>query len=566
MTAPHPRMHGLTHVPGGPDPVPGLLPSTIDASLPSLIGWWPLDDPGPVAVDHSVSAHNLSVKQPANPPTWGQPGPTPDATSVLFNHVSGFAANTDALIDNVAGNVYWFGGVTSYTWEIRLYPTAFEASHEAGLMSVYTAASGSTNGMQLTLIPGGFIRFWRAGLSFDSPVPVTLNQWVHVAVTYDGVTLRIYLDGVEKLAALTSAPHSASGSLELGTFWDGSYRGNLKGRLADAVIYNEALDPGTILQHATGGVGTDVPEGWVLGIDENGNPVWLPPATVTVNGEPPDTTPEPPRPDPVPPPDGTGVDGDDWIEEQPFTWGGPTFEVPPNKWTTIPFTTPLMERHSNVTGGSTTWFELDWDDPAAAGWIDPATPRVITIPHDMEFNPGNFQWFQICLKLEIPPVEDEAFVEGTTTVGSHRGLRVFETTHQKSIVEAYNWRSGSCDGHGALNVFRDPTKHAGLLGDAALFAFGDTGGEHDLEHGNIMLTPNSDYGYYLPGFDWLPGHASGNPTLKKGMRLVPQVWHNAHQPLTFDCTGVLPYRPHFVMMVFADRGWGPPWSDWPTSD
>ena len=27
--APHPRMHGLTHVAGGPDPIPGLLPATV---------------------------------------------------------------------------------------------------------------------------------------------------------------------------------------------------------------------------------------------------------------------------------------------------------------------------------------------------------------------------------------------------------------------------------------------------------------------------------------------------------------------------------------------------------
>jgi hypothetical protein len=96
-----------------------------------------------------------------------------------------------------------------------------------------------------------------------------------------------------------------------------------------------------------------------------------------------------------------------------------------------------------------------------------------------------------------------------------------------------------------------------------LFALGDPGGEHNLEHGNIMLVPNSGYGYYLPGLDWLPGHQSGNPTLTKGMRLLAQVWHNAHQTLTFDCTGVLPYRPHFALMTFADRAWGPPWSDWP---
>ena len=122
-------------------------------------------------------------------------------------------------------------------------------------------------------------------------------------------------------------------------------------------------------------------------LDEDGNPVWVPPGEVTVNGDdlPNSNTPLPPFTDL--PDDPTEIDPSlQWMMDQPFTWNGPDFEVPPKKWTTIPFTQPLMERQSNVTGGSTTWFELDWDDAScrrlgrpghAEGDHDPARHAVL---------------------------------------------------------------------------------------------------------------------------------------------------------------------------------------------
>ena len=93
-----------------------------------------------------------------------------------------------------------------------------------------------------------------------------------------------------------------------------------------------------------------------------------------------------------------------------------------------------------------------------------------------------------------------------------------------------------------------------------MFASGDTGGFGS--HGNIMFVPSSGAGYYLSGFDWLP-RVGGVATLKKGMRLVPQVWHEASVTLTMSCSGVWPYRPHFVVFTPGQRAWGPPWSEWP---
>ena len=81
-----------------------------------------------------------------------------------------------------------------------------------------------------------------AGGFRDSGYALTLNAWHHLAVTYDGVTARLYVDGTERdsyaAASLTYTPTNsleigASQGLEAGTFW--------YGRIDDVRIYNYAI-------------------------------------------------------------------------------------------------------------------------------------------------------------------------------------------------------------------------------------------------------------------------------------------------------------------------------------
>ena len=77
--APHPRMHGLTHVTGGPDPIPGLLPPSGATSSTRILD---LDRPrsgsstriGDVAADSSGIEHEHLIDDGADvDPGWGQP-------------------------------------------------------------------------------------------------------------------------------------------------------------------------------------------------------------------------------------------------------------------------------------------------------------------------------------------------------------------------------------------------------------------------------------------------------------------------------------------------------------
>lgn len=560
-----PIIHGRDHLSGGADPVlPGFPAGDVADKILQAgpAAFWKLDETtGIIAHDSSGNGHDLTADASAGytPPMWGQgAGPSGDTTAKWVDNTSRVSSPTGSpmgdFTDNFTAAVF-----------VNVHTNPLFAGELIGQGTAAHSQPGwaiGAYGLGDATLEKFAVRVSTNALYADNPF--TLDTWYFVAVVRDSGIWKLYVDGLLQAATITDSPGTGYGN----NTWLGNDAYTFSGHtlclqdalLSYAFIVDRAMSGEELLSITAGTDST----GLVLGIDDNGNVTWVQPKVeVTVNGETPDVTAHP-MPPPLPPPDDTGPDAADWMEEQPFLWDGGEFTVPPHKWTTIPFTNPLMERQSNVAGGSTTWFELDWDDPAAAGWTDPATPRVITIPHDMPFGIGIHHWMQICLKLEIPPVEAEISVEGAVTRGSHRGLRVFETTHQKTLLVASNWRGAACQAGGGLDVFRDETAHS-LTSDGEWFAWGDIAGEHTGEHGNIMIVPNLDYGFFLPGLDWLPGHMEDppNPTLKKGMRLLAQVWHNASVPLTFDCHGVWPYRPHFAFRTQGLRSWGPPWSDWP---
>lgn len=81
-----------------------------------------------------------------------------------------------------------------------------------------------------------------ASIDFVGPTTIAANTWYHVALTYDGTTLRGYLNG---------APNGTSTGLT-GTrgIWNDLQIGPAQGYLADACFYTEALSAEEILQLA----------------------------------------------------------------------------------------------------------------------------------------------------------------------------------------------------------------------------------------------------------------------------------------------------------------------------
>ena len=77
-------------------------------------------------------------------------------------------------------------------------------------------------------------------IQVNSNTSLSLNTWYHIACTYDGAKLRIYINGVEDNSVSTSfVPNYSSAKLYIGS-WNGN-RYNLKGRLNDVRVYNHCL-------------------------------------------------------------------------------------------------------------------------------------------------------------------------------------------------------------------------------------------------------------------------------------------------------------------------------------
>jgi len=114
--------------------------------------------------------------------------------------------------------------------------------------------SGEQHRLQFRLRAGGVTATLTASVG-DLP----LNTWYHVAATYDGSTMRLYLNGTEIDSIAKYGSIAAGGSLpvEIGRSPDGS--NHLRGAIDDVRIYRSALDATEIAALVGDGVSANQP-------------------------------------------------------------------------------------------------------------------------------------------------------------------------------------------------------------------------------------------------------------------------------------------------------------------
>ena len=135
------------------------------------------------------------------------------------------------------------------TLEAWVYPTATPGSWTTVLKKeqpgdfVYTLYAGSPANQPNVYFNLGTAASSERGI--PGPSPLAVNTWSHLAGTYDGATLRLFLNG----ALVASQPFGGSiatsaGALRLGgnAIW-GAY---FQGRIDELRIYNRALSLGEI--------------------------------------------------------------------------------------------------------------------------------------------------------------------------------------------------------------------------------------------------------------------------------------------------------------------------------
>jgi hypothetical protein len=134
-------------------------------------------------------------------------------------------------------------------------PTAAQAGWRTILArqtDVYFLMAGNGTG---TLRPDGGGTFGGSVSDLGSPTDAPLNAWTHVATTYDGATLRLFVNGTQVSAqAVTGAVATTTNPLWIGG--NQPYGEYFQGLIDDVRVYNRALTAADIQNDMNGGVTT----------------------------------------------------------------------------------------------------------------------------------------------------------------------------------------------------------------------------------------------------------------------------------------------------------------------
>lgn len=214
-----------------PAPVTSSYADAVRADGP--IGYWRLGDPaGSAAADSSgngrTGTYSGGVTHPAGAVGDGD-------TAAGFDGSTGKVSVADAAALRLNG---------SFSLEFWGRLDAFANTYPGLLVK---GASSTADGYLVWYSSNGQLNFKRNNLSVSTPTGALTAGWRHYAVTYDGATLRWYVDGAQAAASARSYPASAgTAPLQLG-------RGDEFGKqsLDEVALYDRALTAAQVSGHRT---------------------------------------------------------------------------------------------------------------------------------------------------------------------------------------------------------------------------------------------------------------------------------------------------------------------------
>jgi len=169
------------------------------------------------------------------------PVQSPGARSLSFN---GSTHYLNAGQFNLSGNAMTFEG-----WvKVNAFKTGFPY-----ISSVMGIEVGDSNSAMLRFGDGNLannklqfiLSFGSAQVKLNTTTAFTTNTWYHVAATYDGSAMKIYINGVLDASAPASGNFTANGILYLGRNYDNSR--SLNGFLDEFRVWKRALTATEIL-------------------------------------------------------------------------------------------------------------------------------------------------------------------------------------------------------------------------------------------------------------------------------------------------------------------------------
>jgi hypothetical protein len=134
---------------------------------------------------------------------------------------------------------------THFTAEAWVFPTVPDSQQTILAHGDY----GPVNGWDLRL-ENNQAQFWsHGGKNVVAPAAIPLNEWTHIAISFDGFAKRIYVNGIEAASVEESgALHYDAAPLTLGSEWSAVGAGAFfNGRIDEVALYDRALTADEIL-------------------------------------------------------------------------------------------------------------------------------------------------------------------------------------------------------------------------------------------------------------------------------------------------------------------------------
>jgi hypothetical protein len=200
---------------------------TVSPQSTNLVGAWGFDETsGTTAADASGRGNAGTL----DGPTWSTAGKFGGALS--FDGVNDWVTIPDANVLDLT---------TGMTMEAWVRPSAIGSLWRCVMLKeqpadlIYALYAGDSRGHAATDV------FTSADIGLSGTATTALNTWTHLAATYDGSTLRLYVNGVQAASrAVTGSIRASTGVLRIGG--DSSWSDEWFSGLIDEVrLYNRAL-------------------------------------------------------------------------------------------------------------------------------------------------------------------------------------------------------------------------------------------------------------------------------------------------------------------------------------
>jgi hypothetical protein len=229
---------------GARTPDAGEAPPRPDLTT-GLVGYWKLDDTGRIVATDQSGNHNDGALEGMM--LW-VPGHRGSALEIPS------ASRTAGVRVPLTASVMAIRRFTIAAWVNRSavtpdrYASVFSRGINGGVAEVYNLTFFGDR-LSVLVSPHPMAPYL---LRSDRQSPA-VDQWFHVAATFDGLTVRLYQEGVEVGSLRYEAELAASPDpLYIGTNKNPGNEEPFQGRIDDVLLYSVALPPASIAVLATG--------------------------------------------------------------------------------------------------------------------------------------------------------------------------------------------------------------------------------------------------------------------------------------------------------------------------